>query len=128
MNTHKVHDCLALPLRYLFALLSKFKNSDAFSVLSPVVAGLFLSGWYIRDNCRYFSLTSISDAPSPRSGMFNDGPKLRPTISRMLGLLSHRFGSYVCSVGWGGDSGGDWFLGLGGSCRGGSGSSFSSLS
>jgi hypothetical protein len=79
-------------------------------------------------------LTSISDAPSPRSRMRNDGPKLRPTISRMLGSLSHRFGSYVCSVGWGGDSGGDWYLrgccwdDLGGGCWGGSGSSFSLLS
>ena len=31
-------------LRYLFALLSSLKNSDASSVVSPVVVGLFLSG------------------------------------------------------------------------------------
>jgi len=78
----------------VFALLSNFKNSVASSVVRPVVAGLFLSGWYIRDSCRFFSLTSISDAPNPKSRMRNDGS------------LSHRFELYVYLVGWEGGGGG----------------------
>jgi hypothetical protein len=72
---------------------------------SPVVAWLFLSGWYTRTSCRYFILASISDAPSPtgRSGICKDAPKLWSSISHISGLLSHSFGSYICSAGWEGE-------------------------
>jgi len=57
-------------------------------------------------------------------GFVKDAPKLRPTISHILGLLSHSFGSYIRWAGW--EGGGGWLL-LGG-CRGGSGSLLSALS
>ena len=40
-------------------------------------------------------MTSISDAPNPKSKICSDGPRLRPTILRKSGLLSHRFGSML---------------------------------
>ena len=40
-------------------------------------------------------------------------PKLWPSISHISGLLSHSFGSYICSAGWEGGGGCGWFLGGG---------------
>ena len=72
---------------------------------------------------RHFNLTSIPDAPNPKSRMRNDGPRLWPIISHSLRSLSHRVRLCVYLVGWGGvGGGGGWFLG--GGCQGGSGSSF----
>ena len=56
--------------------------------------------------------------------MRSDGPRLWPIILHWLGSLSHRFGLYVCLVGWEGGGGGGWFLG--GGCRGGIGCGSSS--
>ena len=75
-HPNRNNSCHNRSLRHSFALVSNLKNSDASSVVSPVVAGSYLSGWYINASCQYFSLTLISDAPSPKSRMGIDVPRL----------------------------------------------------
>ena len=41
-----------MSFRYLFALLSNLKKSEASGVVRPVRVVLFLSGWYLRASCR----------------------------------------------------------------------------
>ncbi len=39
-------------VRYSLALLRSLKKLEASAVVSPVMVGLFLSGWYLRASCR----------------------------------------------------------------------------
>ena len=66
--------------------------------MKPVLAGLFLSGWYVHANCQQCTVISVLDAPRPSPRIVSKCYMLWPIMEHKLGSCRQVLGSYEVSV------------------------------